>query len=79
MATTAPKNPWSDEHLQSTPAGPPDAKPWMLTVAVIAMLALLLLGGYLIWRSSREAARPEPLPAALTVEWLAGGATRQAA
>jgi MYXO-CTERM domain-containing protein len=55
-----PKDPWSDDQLQSTPGGPPDTTPWKLTVAVIAMLALLMLGGYLLWRQPPEAVPASP-------------------
>jgi hypothetical protein len=57
-AETQPKDPWSDEQLQSAPAGPPDRAPWTLTLLVTTLLALLLLGGYFLWRSGEEPATP---------------------
>jgi hypothetical protein len=57
-AETKPKDPWSDEQLQSTPVGPPDRAPWTLTLVVTALLALLLLGGYFLWRSGEDSGMP---------------------
>jgi MYXO-CTERM domain-containing protein len=58
MADFGPRDPWSDEQLQSTQAGPPDRAPWTLTLIVIALLALLLLGGYVLWRRGSEPETP---------------------
>ena len=60
----APKDPWSDEQLQSTPAGPPDTRPWKVTLAAILALAVLVLAGYFLWDRHAET-EPAP-PAAAT-------------
>lgn len=60
---TEPKNPWSDEQIQSTPGGPADDAPWKVTYFVIAGLVVLLLVGYLLWRapgSATPSAAPAP-------------------
>lgn len=57
-----PKDPWSEDQLQSTPTGPPDATPWKSTFAVIAILALLVLGA-LPWYE-RTATKPQASPPA---------------
>jgi hypothetical protein len=41
-----PKDPWSDEQLQSSPAGPPDTTPWKVTIGVVLVLAILALAAY---------------------------------
>lgn len=56
-------DPWSDDQIQSTPVGPPDAAPWTLTLVVIALLVLLLLGGYILWRQNRKLTEPASSPA----------------
>ena len=58
MADFGPHDPWSDDQLQSTQAGPPDPAPWRLTIAVIVFLALMLLGGFFLWRRSAEPTTP---------------------
>ena len=59
-----PKNPWSEEQLQSTLAGPPDPAPWKLTMAVIAMLVMLALAGlFLVWGHRPAAEAPAATPA----------------
>jgi hypothetical protein len=52
------QGPFSDDQLQSTQAGPPDAAPWALTLAVIVILVVLLVGGFFLWRRSSETELP---------------------
>jgi MYXO-CTERM domain-containing protein len=60
-----PKNPWSEEQLQSTPAGPPDAAPWKLTIAVTAILAVLALGALFLWSYRSTTQAPQATPASV--------------
>jgi hypothetical protein len=64
MAQNDPKSPWSDDQIQSTTGGPADAGPWRVTLTVVVILALLLVVGFLVWRTpSPTRTPPAPSPA----------------